>query len=158
VTTDAPVVVAIEDDYGKGAAVGAVAPVGDGRFEVDGWACDGWESAIASVKRLAIFREVREVHIGASLEHEVPRDWSLPPAQLVGMAEARTGLAVFRDLANSGLLVHDDTVELDQALLAAQVRETTSGLEVATAPRHLVKAVVFALQAAHRPARLYAVR
>ena len=34
--TDAPVIVALEDDYGRGAAVAAVAPLDDGRLEVDG--------------------------------------------------------------------------------------------------------------------------
>lgn len=158
VVTDTPVVVAVEDNFGKGAAVGVVAPVGDGRFEVDGQEFPDWDTAIAWVERLAVFRQIREMHIGASLEQKVPRDWTLPPAQLVGRVEERTGLAVFRDLANSGMLVHDDTPELDGAVLSAQVRELTSGLEVATSPRHLVKAVVFAVQAAHKPARLYAVR
>jgi hypothetical protein len=55
------------------------------------------------------------------------------------------------------------TVAIDVAIgvdrrHAAQVRELMSGLEVATSPRHLVKAAVFAVQAAHKPARLYAVR
>jgi hypothetical protein len=157
VSTDAPAVVAIEDNYGKGAAVGVVVPVGDGRYDVGGWLCDDWPSAVESVQRLAVFQEVREVFIGASLEDAMPRDWSLPPAQLAGQAEAKTGLAVFRDLANNGLLVHDSTDELDSAIMSAQVRETTSGLQV-EAPRHLVNAVVWAVQAAHKPARLYAVR
>ena len=36
-----PVWVAIEDDYGVGAAVAVVGMTDDGRFEVDGWRCDG---------------------------------------------------------------------------------------------------------------------
>ena len=52
--TDAPVIVALEDDYGRGAAVAAVAPLGDGRLEVDGWRTDDWDSPIADVERLAM--------------------------------------------------------------------------------------------------------
>ena len=113
--TDAPLIVALEDDYGRGAAVGAVAPLGDGRLEVDGWRTDDWDSAIADVERLAITRPIRELYVGASLLDRMPQDGPLPRARPVGMTEARAGLAVFRDLAAAGQLVHDDTAELDQA-------------------------------------------
>ena len=62
--TDAPVTVALEDDYGRGAAVGVVAPLGDGRLEVDGWKTDDWDTAIADVERLAITRPIRELYVG----------------------------------------------------------------------------------------------
>ena len=53
---------------------------------------------------------------------------SLPFARAAGMTETRAGLAVFRDLAVNGQLVHDDTAELDLAVNQTQVRESPSGL------------------------------
>jgi hypothetical protein len=39
VTSTGPIWVAVEDDYGLGAAVAACAQLDDGRLEVDGWLC-----------------------------------------------------------------------------------------------------------------------
>ena len=61
---DAPIVVALEDDYGRGAAVAAVAPLDDGRLEVDGWEFADWDSAIDEVEQLALRRHIRELHVG----------------------------------------------------------------------------------------------
>ena len=74
------------------------------------------------------------------------------------MTEARAGLALFRDLAAGGQLVHDDTAELDMAVNQTQVRESPSGLQIARGPAHLVKAVAWAVSAAHRPSRVPAIR
>ena len=126
--TQGPVIVALEDDFGKGAAVGCVSRLDDGRLEVDGWRTDDWDTAIAEVERLAKVRWVRELHVGASLMDRIPKAWGLR-ARPVGMTEAKAGLAVFRDLAAAGMLAHDDTTaELDQALAHTQVRESPSGL------------------------------
>ena len=65
--TDEPATVAVEDDYGRGAAVAAVAALGDGRLEVDGWRAHDWDAAITDVERLAPTRPIRELYVGASL-------------------------------------------------------------------------------------------
>ena len=75
----------------------------------------------------------------------------------VGMTESRAGLAVFRDLAASGMLAHEETPELDTAIAQTQVKESPSGLVIARGPAHLIKAVVWAVLAAHRPARVPAI-
>ena len=103
-------------------------------------------------------RPIRELYVGASLLDRMPTDGSLPRAKPVGMTETRSGLAVFRDLAAAGQLVHDDTAELDVAVNQTQVRESPSGLQIARGPSHLIKAVAWAVQAAHRPQRVPAVR
>ena len=61
---------------------------------------------------------------------------------------------------SSGQLVHDlVTGELDETIALAQVRENANGLVlVGRGPTHLVKAVVWALAAAHAPSRLPAIR
>jgi hypothetical protein len=154
-----PVFVSVEDDFGLGAAVAAVAPLDDGRLEVDGWLCDTWDAAIADVERLASIREIRELHVGASLLERMPVDGTLPAARPAVAAQARNGLALLRDLAAGGQITHDQTPDLDQAIGMAQVKESTSsGLYLlANGPAHLVKALAWAVSAAHRPARVPAV-
>ena len=47
------------------------------------------------------------------------------------------------------------TYELDNAVQAARVREAATGLVlVARGPTHLVRAIVWAVQAAHKPANI----
>jgi hypothetical protein len=152
-----PVFVAVEDDFGLGAAVAAVAVLDDGRLEVDGWLREDWNTALADVQRLGELREIRELHVGASLLDRVPV--GLPAARPAVATQARHGLALLRDLAASGQLVHDETTgDLDRALGAARVKESLTGLFlVAVGPTHLVKAVAWALAAAHRPAKVPAV-
>ena len=147
-----PLIVALEDDYGRGAAVGACWRMDDGRIAVDGWTTGDWDSAILHVERLHVMRPIRELYVGASLLDRVPKDGQWAPRP-VGSSEMRAGLAVFRDLAASGMLAHDDTGELDQAIAQTKVRESPSGLVIAQGPAHLIKAVVWAVAAAHRPAR-----
>jgi len=61
---------------------------------------------------------------------------------------------LFRDLAAGRVLVHDEaTADVDEAVLAAQVRESASG-GLILGPRgrtHLIRALVWATCAAHRP-------
>lgn len=156
VESGGPVFVAVEDDYGLGAAVACVAPLNDGRLEVDGWLREDWDTAIQDLERLAEIREIRELHVGASLVDRLPIGGVLPAAKPATASGVRAGLALFRDLAIGGRLVHDETTtELDQALSVAQVRESLTGLYlVAEGPTHLVRAVAWALQAAHRPSRI----
>lgn len=150
-------VVALEDDYGRGAAVGCCWRMDDGRIAVDGWTTTDWDGAIRDVERLHAQRHVSELYVGASLLDRVPRDGTFA-ARPVGTTEARAGLAVFRDLAATMMLAHEDTAELDSAIVETQVRESPAGLAIAHGPQHLVKAVVWAVLAAHRPARVFAVR
>jgi hypothetical protein len=152
-----PVFVAVEDDFGLGAAVAAVAVLEDGRLEVDGWLREDWNTAMSDVQRLGELREIRELHVGASLLDRVPA--GVPAARPAVATQARHGLALLRDLAASGQLVHDETTgDLDRALGAARVKESLTGLFlVAVGPTHLVKAVAWALAAAHRPAKVPAV-
>jgi hypothetical protein len=151
--------VAVEDDYGLGAAIACAGMLDDGRIELDGWLRDDWDSAIGDLERLAEFREIRELHVGASLLDRFPADGRLPAPRPALYAQARNGLALLRDLVAGGRVCHDEnTRELDLALVQAQVRESPTGLYlIAQGPVHLVKAAAWALLAAHRPARIPAV-
>lgn len=158
---DSPSWVAVEDDYGKGAAVAAAAVLEDGRLEVDGWLCQDWDSALDEVRLIGATRPVRSLQVGASMFGRVPPG-TVPPPRPAGGAETRPGLAVFRDLAVNGMLVHNcDTQQLEKAIGAARVKEGAAGLTlIPTGDRHgrcLIHALVWAVAAAHRPAPVPAV-
>jgi hypothetical protein len=158
VASTGPIWVALEDDYGMGAAVAAVGLLPDGRLEVDAWATDDWDTAIDELERLAEHRPIAELLVGASLIDRVPADIA-PVPKPAGGTQTRTGLALLRDLAVGGQLVHDiTTFELDEALQVAQVREAPTGLFlIARGPTHLVRAMVWAVGAAHKPAPVPAI-
>jgi hypothetical protein len=153
--SDGSIFVAIEDDYGLGAAVAAVARLEDGRLEVDGWLADDWDSAMASVQTLALIRPIRVLLVGASLLDRVPQSMRPKPQPASG-TQTRTGLALLRDLAAGGLIVHEpDSYELANAIEQARVREAPTGLFlISRGPTHLVRALVWALGAAHKPVRV----
>lgn len=154
-----PVWVGLEDDFGVGAAVGCCRRCDDGRLEVDGWLRADWDSAIEDLVALAEGITIRRVLVGASMFDRLPPELRRI-AEPRAAAATRTGLALLRDLARSGGLVHDVvTGELDQTIALAHVRENANGLFlVARGPMHLVKAVVWAIAGAHRPAVLPAIR
>jgi hypothetical protein len=153
-----PVWVAVEDDYGRGAAVAVAAKLPDGRLDVGGWLRPDWDSAMTDARWLVEQRKVRQLLVGASLLDRVPA--GLPRVTAAGARETRTGLALLRDLAVNGQVVHGDhTSELDEALGLAKVKEAPTGLFlVARGPTHLVRALVWAVGAAHKPARMPAIR
>ena len=150
--------VALEDDYGLGAAVGAAVRLPDGRIEVDGWLRGDWDSAVVDLERIADARPVRRLLVGASLLDRLPPGMR-GQATACTTAQTKAGLALLRDLALGGLLTHDTAAtELDAAVEIATVKESPGGLYlVQKGPTHLIRAVVWALVAAHRPAPVPAV-
>ena len=108
---------------------------------------------MVEAQRLAALRPIRQLIVGASLLDRIPPG-TAPAPQRAGGTETRTGLALLRDLAVNGQIVHDETTyDLDMALAAAQVREAPTGLFlIARGPTHLVRALVWAVGAAHKPA------
>jgi hypothetical protein len=150
-----PIWVAVEDDYGLGAAVAAAGRMDDGRLELDGWLCPDWDTAINSAQALADSRPIRRLIVGASLLDRAPTR-----AVAAGSRETKIALALLRDLAAVGGVAHDErTYDLDDAMTQATVRESPSGLHlVARGPTHLVRAAGWAVQAAHKPSKVPAVR
>jgi hypothetical protein len=144
-----PIWVALEDDYGLGAAVAACCRLPDGRLELDAWKCDDWDHAVHDAQALGESRWVNEYIVGASLYDRLPPE--LQPVPAAGK-ETRAGLALLRDLAMTQGVTHDATTyQLDDAIAEAMVREAPTGLYlVSRGDTHLVKAAVWALAAAHR--------
>jgi hypothetical protein len=155
---EGPLWVAVEDLFGRAAAAAAARRLEDGRIEVEAWHFDDWDKAIRWVESVADTHRIRQLLVGASMINSVPPDMVPQPVR-VGGTEARAGLALLRDLALGGMVVHDvNTFDLDGAFQTAQVKESVSGLIlVPTDTQHVVKAAVWALAAAHRPAPVPAV-
>jgi hypothetical protein len=108
---------------------------------------------LQDLKTLTQTRRVKQIGVGGSMLASLPPGlW--PPPKPVGGAETRAGLALLRDLAAGGIVVHDDTPDLDEAMSAAMVRERAAGLALEpSGPTHLIKALVWALHAACKPSR-----
>lgn len=141
--------VAVVDNFGRGAGVVAVADVGDGRFEVDGWTCPDRETAIADARLTWVQLDVPgELTVDPALRTIAPHAHHAAPADL------RFGLPLLRELVEAGRLVHDATPELDQQLVECRVRPVQGGLALATLARSdLVRAAALAVRAAvvYRP-------
>jgi hypothetical protein len=149
-----PMWLAVEDNWGKGAAVAAVCLLPDGQLEVDGWVYDDWDSAILDVEHLAGYWDVTQILVGANLLSRVPLEM-LPTPEPSGIKETRTGLPLFRDLAANRVIVHHKPAqELTAAVEQARVREGINGMTLIPmyGHPHLVKALVWAVNAAHQPA------
>jgi hypothetical protein len=151
-----PLWVAVEDLFGRAAAGAAARRVGDGRIEVEAWHFDNWNLAVDWVRNVVADHRVRQLLVGASMLDSFPSD-IVPQPVRAGGTEARAGLALLRDLALGGQVVHDIS-DLDGAFQTAHVKESVSGLIlVPSDSQHVVKAGVWALQAAHKPAPVPAV-
>lgn len=141
--------VAIEDNWGHGAAVAFVA--GDGeRFEVDGVICDDWDEAIRNVRKFLAASPGSSLLVGASMLSSVPGDMPGSPKRAGGV-ETRRGLSVLRSLVGAKRVVHDRTRDLDAQVLAARVRPASDGMQLATEGRQdLLRALCWALYAAQQ--------
>lgn len=155
IDADGPVTVAVEDNYGRGAAVAACARVTDSVFELDGWTCDTWEIALDQADRLIASRPGSRLIVGNSIAARIPMR---KPAR-AGSAETRTGLALFRDLARNRQIVHSVTPELDEQIDGIRVRDLpTGGLALISSRRaDVVRAAVWALALAQHRTRIPAV-
>ena len=159
VASDGPIWVAVEDDYGRGAAVALCRrarrrPVRGRRLVVPGLGRRRRRRPTGSARPAWI----RELLVGASLLDRVPPRHGCREPHPAGGRETRVGLALFRDLAAGGMLVHDETTQVDEAVAVAHVRESPTGLVLVNrGPSHLVRALVWAVNAAHKPAPVPAI-
>jgi hypothetical protein len=152
---DGDLFVAVEDDHGRGAAVAAAARLDDGRIEVAGWPFDDWDSALRFVGRLN--GRTKHLQVGASMLSRIPAR-TAPTPKPAGQKETRPALSVFRELAATGRLIHAPEEHLGRAVTEAQVRETANTITLASSDRvDLVKAALWAVAAAHKPAPMPAV-
>lgn len=138
--------VAVEDNFGHGAAVAAVALLEDDQFEVDGWLFESRADAMAAAEvTLEKYEDVPSRLIVSKL---IPTAVSCDRAAAL---ETRQGLPLLRSMMAAGRIVHDDTPELEEQLERARVREISGGLGLVSRPGErtdLVRAATWALHAA----------
>jgi hypothetical protein len=145
---DAPLYAAIEDFFGKGCAVAVVAREG-GKFEIDAWLVPTWDLAVADVAKAFAGRQHGRALFGPSLWDRL--GGSMLSARCVTSTDTKSGLSLLRQLVKADKVVHDHTPELDQQMATVRVRELASGMNFVPGQRaDLIKASVWALQAAHR--------
>jgi hypothetical protein len=151
-----PVCVGVEDNYGQGAAVAAACRIDGARFEVDGWLAPSWQQGIDDAQRLLDDRPGSKLILGASIAQI--SDLRPRPAR-ASSTETRTGLALLRELARQGLVLHDHGAELEAQIEQARVRPVPSGGLALLSSRRadVLRAAAWALQMAHERQRRPAV-
>jgi hypothetical protein len=153
---DATLVVAVEDDLGRGAAAAAAALTPDGRVVVGGWRFDTLREAVDWCEDTAAAAEDVVLLAGASLVgngKDQPMDPELEGVDLTvepaGQAETRDGLPQLRTLVRGGRLAHDGGQDVSRAVLAAKVRTSKAGALLVD-PDALLRCVVWVARRAHR--------
>jgi hypothetical protein len=147
----AATVLAVEDYYGRGAAVAAAATNGDGRVQVWGSLHASRADAMAVLTVLAKERPGSRLLVGASLAG----DAAIPTALVFSVdamstADTKTGLPLLRELVAQRRLTHDGGAELAAQVAGLLVLEAPGGLSVSSrsARSDLVRAVAWASAAA----------
>jgi hypothetical protein len=134
--------IAVEDNYGAGAAVAAVAQHDNDQLEVDGWLCDTRDAAIDDATRL---RDSVNIPATIILSAGIPQPRHVA-TERAGTRETRIGLPLWR--AALPRLVHDATPDLDEQIRTVHVREVAGGLAAVTGTRSdIVRAASWALLA-----------
>jgi hypothetical protein len=148
-----PVVVAVEDDRGRGAAAAAAALTADGRVVVGGYRFGTLREAVDWCEDTA--GEDGLMLAGASLvpTRDQPGDPELEgvdlPLEPAGGVETRDGLPTLRALVRGGRLAHDGGQDVSSAVLAAKVRTSKAGVLLVD-PDVLLRCVVWVARRAHR--------
>jgi hypothetical protein len=153
-----PVWVAVEDNYGNGAAVAAVTRAGPDVYELDGWTCDGWETALDDARALIESRpSPSRLVVGQAIAARVPQ---LRGVGRAGATETRLGLSLFRELVRAGRLIHDRTPDLDAQVEGARVRDVPGGGRALMSSRRsdVLRAAVWAVREAQARAPRPAIR
>ena len=152
-----PLVIAVEDHAGAGAAAVAVGRTRDGRLYVQGDVFDRRGDAFGWARRIRGLYPTSRVLAGPSIVGD-PDARNLH-AKAPPVADTRTGLPLLRDVVADGRLAHFLTPELGAQLAVARVTTGTSGLSLVPGPRaDLVRATLWCLVAMeHNPPRIPAV-
>jgi hypothetical protein len=147
-----PAVFAVEDWFGKGAAVAVVREAGEGRWIVAGWEYVRRSDAFAALTVLADRVPGSKLVVGATLVDEPDlRDLDVMETITATGPKTRAGLALLRELVDGGRLLHDpaDGDELDDQLRSARVSRLSSGLGLVGGTRaDLLRAVAWAVTVA----------
>jgi hypothetical protein len=154
-----PVILALEDDLGRGAAAAAASLTHDGRVVVGGWNFPTLRDAVDWCEDTAAGAEDAVLLAGASLvgSLETPMDPELEGVDLTvephGGTDTRAALPQLRALVRGGRLAHDGAEDVSRAVLDARVKVTSGGAAMliqGTGSTALVRCVAWAVRRAHR--------
>jgi hypothetical protein len=145
-------VVAVEDYFGRGAAVAVACAHPDGQTAVWGRLHGSRSAAFEAVRVIATGRPDARLLVGGTLETDtgIPRD-AVASVEPVGTTQTRTALPLLRELVAQGRLVHDGGADLAAQVDALRVVEAAGGgLSVSTRSGRsdLVRAAAWAVAAA----------
>lgn len=144
---EGPLVLVVEDWFGRGAAGLAAGIAGDGRIAVGGWEFRSRSDAFDWVGYWARQRAGSTLIVGASLKGDPAID-TVPAAEVryAGTTEARAGLITLRQLVAAGRITHDGSEDLCSQLRQARVSPSSAGLLLLPSPRSdLTRALVWAV-------------
>jgi len=154
----APLVVAVEDYYGLGAAAAAASVLADGRVLVWGSLHATRPEAYAWASWVVGNRSDCTLLVGATLDAATVRDWlpgvTVRPQTTV---DTRTALPLLRSLVAMGRLAHSDEPALTGQVCAVRVVPSGTGGSGGLQVPHrglrsdLVRAAAWAVQAVARP-------
>ena len=146
VDTEGPLVLVVEDHFGRGAAGLAAGLAGDDRFAVGGWEFASRVEAFEWVGYWAQ-RPGSTLIIGASLKGDPAIEGiDVTEVRLAGSSETRVGLSLLRDLVSAGRVTHDGSGDLHAQVTGTRVHVSTAGLSLIPATRSdLTRALVWAL-------------
>lgn len=124
-------VVAVEDFFGRGAAVAVAGSDGDGRVAVWGRLFPSRSEAFGYAAEVAQARPGSRLLVGASLEADpqVPADVVASVAS-AGTSTTRTALPLLRELVGQDRLAHDGGQDLAEQVGALRVTAGAGGLNV----------------------------
>jgi hypothetical protein len=140
-----PRVIAVEDHYGQGAAIGFCGRLPDDRLVVGGQLCDSRADAYALATLAGLQRPGSSLVVGASLAGD-PALEEIPVVAVskAGTTETPPALTMLRDMVAVGRVVHDGS--LDHQMAEVRVKDGQGGLTLVVGPRSdLLRAAVWAL-------------
>jgi hypothetical protein len=151
-----PVVVAVEDWYGLGAAAVVAAPLDGGRVLVWGETFTDRADALAWADmelHSDESREGSELVVGASLNPAAVSEALGIPAGAAGNGHTRVGLPMVRAMVNAGQLIHGGDRTLSGQMTACRVTARDGGLVITNrgVRGDLVRATAWAVMVATRP-------
>lgn len=150
---------AVDDWHGEGAGVAAVGVGSDGRFLLGGWRHDSRSDAYVRVRRWAEACPGSTVLLGPTLRSDPEVDELPAMVEVRNSADARSALALFRELLKAGQIVaQEDAPDGFRAILAARVgKPSVGGLALIPGKdADIVRAAAWVVAEAHRSAGLVA--
>lgn len=126
-----PVVLALEDWFGRGAAAAAAARLPSGQLLIWGQAFRNRSEALGWVAAAAVRHPDSRLMVGASLDgDEALAGISVASVEPAGSAQTRVALPMLRELVTAGQLIHDGSTDLAAQAMQLRVTHGTTGLNV----------------------------